>query len=272
MHMREQRDLTGIDEPIWLVDRNPNFGTFIAGISVIAIINSFLAFFDGDPNIRSMAIIMNYFLTIFFIIHFLYRLVIAKSIKAYLTTGWGWVDLMACIPMYQISWIFRGLRAGISFRHIGVNKIKRDFQNEGPEAIIFLGLLLIVIAMELGCALVLFFENQDPAANIKTGEEAMWWGVVTIATVGYGDFYPVTNGGRIVAVVLMAAGIGLFAALTGYLANRFLMPKLDRKTYMAPLDESELGKVSKEAISISRKAYEDIIERLDRIEKKDKSK
>jgi voltage-gated potassium channel len=53
---------------------------------------------------------------------------------------------------------------------------------------------------------------------------------VTVTTVGYGDKYPVTNSGRIVGILLMTIGVGLFGVLTGYLANAFLKPKSAEQT------------------------------------------
>ena len=61
-------------------------------------------------------------------------------------------------------------------------------------------------------------ERNDANANIKTASDALWWAYVTVTTVGYGGS-PVTNSGRIVGVLLMTIGVGLFGVLTGYLAN-----------------------------------------------------
>ena len=59
-------------------------------------------------------------------------------------------------------------------------------------------------------------------ANIKTAGDAVWWSVTTVTTIGYGDRYPVTFGGRVVAMCLMVAGVGLFGALSGIVATLFL--------------------------------------------------
>jgi voltage-gated potassium channel len=68
-----------------------------------------------------------------------------------------------------------------------------------------------------------------PEANIKTAEDAIWWALTTITTVGYGDRYPVTSEGRVVAGVLMCAGVGLFGLFSGLLAAWFVAPHQQEK-------------------------------------------
>jgi voltage-gated potassium channel len=59
-------------------------------------------------------------------------------------------------------------------------------------------------------------------SNIKTAEDALWWTYTTITTVGYGDKYPVTTEGRILAMVLMTFGVGFFGTFTAYVASIFV--------------------------------------------------
>ena len=61
-------------------------------------------------------------------------------------------------------------------------------------------------------------------ANIKTGGDALWWAIVTITTVGYGDFYPITSLGRLTAVFVMVSGIGIIGALASILASVLVSP------------------------------------------------
>jgi voltage-gated potassium channel len=68
---------------------------------------------------------------------------------------------------------------------------------------------------------ILQFET-DPNSNIKTAEDAIWWSYVTITTVGYGDKYPVTTEGRIIAVILMTVGVGLFGTFTAFVSSWFV--------------------------------------------------
>jgi len=78
--------------------------------------------------------------------------------------------------------------------------------------------LLIIISSSIS---ILIVENA-PESNIKTAEDALWWAMVTVTTVGYGDKFPVTTDGRIIAVGLMISGVGLFGVFTGYISSIFV--------------------------------------------------
>jgi Ion channel len=85
-------------------------------------------------------------------------------------------------------------------------------------------------------------EKTHEGANITKVEDALWWAVVTVATVGYGDYYPVTTVGRIIAVFMMLSGIGIFVLLVGSLSQRRLQrteSRLKRKTQAGLLGDEE---------------------------------
>ena len=69
-----------------------------------------------------------------------------------------------------------------------------------------------------------------PNSNIKTAEDAIWWAYATITTVGYGDVFPVTTEGRIIAAALMTVGVGLFGTFTAFLASWFVTEKKQEDT------------------------------------------
>jgi voltage-gated potassium channel len=73
-----------------------------------------------------------------------------------------------------------------------------------------------------GATIVYFFERHAHGANIRTYGEALWWAVVTVSTVGYGDFYPVTTGGRATAVMLMVLGFTVLAVITAQISSAFI--------------------------------------------------
>jgi len=82
--------------------------------------------------------------------------------------------------------------------------------------------------MIFGSISILQFETA-PESNIKTAEDAIWWAFVTITTVGYGDRYPVTTEGRIIAAFLMITGVALFGTFTGFIAAWFMGDKSNNK-------------------------------------------
>jgi voltage-gated potassium channel len=81
------------------------------------------------------------------------------------------------------------------------------------------GFLIAELTIVGCCFAVLQFESQDPNATITNAVDVLWWSVVTMSTVGYGDFYPVTVGGRFMATFLMFVGIGIFVMMAGIFAD-----------------------------------------------------
>jgi voltage-gated potassium channel len=140
---------------------------------------------------------------------------------------WGWIDLLSSIPMVDV------LRVGRAARALRILRVLRGVRSTKLLVEFFLGrrtqsaflaaaivsLLLVVFAS----IAILQFEGV-PGANIASAEDAVWWAVVTLTTVGYGDRYPVTGEGRILAALLMTAGVGLFGTFSGFVASWFLKP------------------------------------------------
>ena len=98
-------------------------------------------------------------------------------------------------------------------------ELVEDVVHNRSQYALFLTLLLALIVMSVSSVLILQFETQSPEANIKTGGDALWWAMVTITTVGYGDFFPVTTLGRATAAFVMFSGIGIIGALASILAS-----------------------------------------------------
>jgi hypothetical protein len=84
--------------------------------------------------------------------------------------------------------------------------------------------LLAFLVLVSSSLAVLQFESRSPDANITTGGDALWWSAVTITTVGYGDFFPVTTLGRMAGLLVMLAGVGIIGALASILASLLVSP------------------------------------------------
>jgi voltage-gated potassium channel len=137
----------------------------------------------------------------------------------------SWIDLLASIPV--VPWVRLGhlVRIIRLLRMIRAFRTSREFVSyffrnraNGTLAIVLLSALLLMI---FGAVAILSVERV-PESNIKTPSDALWWAFVTITTVGYGDRFPVTTAGRLIAAVLMIVGVGLFGTFTGYVANFFV--------------------------------------------------
>ena len=72
--------------------------------------------------------------------------------------------------------------------------------------------------------MVLGAERGAAGANILTADDAIWYVIVTMSTVGYGDHFPVTDAGRLIGSLIIVVGVGVFGTLTGFLANVFVSP------------------------------------------------
>jgi voltage-gated potassium channel len=95
--------------------------------------------------------------------------------------------------------------------------------------VIFVLSIVILTIINSALLLVLQFEMPNPSANIQSASDALWWGIVTVSTVGYGDQFPITPADRATGILLIAVGVGLFTSITGYLADSFRKPRSVKK-------------------------------------------
>jgi voltage-gated potassium channel len=136
---------------------------------------------------------------------------------------WGWIDLLSSIPTFDwLRWgrIFRVLRILRALRSL--HAVAEHFRADRARGTFVAVGLLSVIAVLFATMAVFSLEHGQPGANIQTGGDALWWAFATITTIGYGDHYPVTFAGRVVAVVLVVFGLSFFGTFTAYVASFFL--------------------------------------------------
>lgn len=152
---------------------------------------------------------------IVFAVDVLIRLIFAESLKAFLKSSW--LELIALtLPFLRILRVFRVL--------IALRGIKGFVQNRASSTGIYV-LMLVPLTWFTGALAVLDAESSNPDALITNLRESLWWSLATITTVGYGDKYPITVEGQLVAAVLMLTGIALFSAGAGIFASWILAEK-----------------------------------------------
>ena len=239
---------TGTERPAEL--QAPAYEIFIGLLAVISLFNLAVSILPFSPAQKEIAAIVDVPLTLIFLLDFTSRLMRSEPKRVYFIEQRGWLDLLGSLPsFFRLFRIFRLVRVTRLLGEYGVRNIVRSFIKNRADNALMVVLFLVLLVLEFGSMFVTFFEQQDPNANIKTGGDAVWWAFVSITTVGYGDQYPVTQGGRAMAFFVLATGVGLFGVLSGYLANFFLAPaaKEEPETASAPepVDpDATLGPVS----------------------------
>ncbi len=170
---------------------------------------------------------------------FLFRLWKAENRWHFLR--WGWIDLLASIPMldhlrwgrlvsiWRLAVVFKGLR---SLRNLADLFLYHRAKSSLITVAVFAFLLIFASSL-----FVLHFEMGQPGATIQTAEDAIWWTVVTMSTVGYGDYVPVTVPGRVVGVVGMIMGVGVFGVISATLAAWFVVGPTRNENVLVTLTE-----------------------------------
>ena len=187
-----------------------------------------------------------------FLMDFFVHLWLAPSRRAYLR--WGWIDFLSSLPaLTWLRWgrvfrIFRILRALSSLQAVYAH-----FRGDRARGAFVAVGLLSAIAVLLATISVFELERGAAGANIHSPGDALWWAFATITTIGYGDRFPVTPGGRVVAVALVVFGLSFFGTFTAYVAS-FFLEKAQLK------EESDLHRLIHEVRQLREK-----IERLEQV-------
>jgi voltage-gated potassium channel len=167
-----------------------------------------------------------------FFFDFLWNLKRAENRGRYFIT-WGWIDLLSSMPMVGVArWgrLARVMRIFRVLRVLRASKRLADAIMRGRAENTAFAAGLVAMLLVTFCSIAVLNFEDVPGANILTPEDALWWAMTTITTVGYGDRFPVTTEGRVVAAILMSAGVALFGTLSAYLAKWFITPEVDQSS------------------------------------------
>jgi voltage-gated potassium channel len=226
--------------------KNTGYEIFIGILSVLSILNLVLLYAIQDPALDTVLWVMNAILSAIFLADFTYRLFTAPSKAHYFFRTYGWADLLASVPLQQakILRVFRLARVFRLLREYGLGNIARNLLRDRAGSALLTLLLMGILVLEFGSLEMLHVEQRATGANITTASDALWYTIVTISTVGYGDRYPVTNEGRVIGSLIIVVGVAIFGTFTGYLANLFLTPRKAAarppETAATPVDVGQL--------------------------------
>lgn len=234
----------------------PLYQLFMLALCILALSGIVLQnAFGQDPEIEAVLDVADFVICIAFAIDFLVCVWTAPNRMRYLLT-WGWLDLLSAIPMLDVArWgriarmaritrILRSIRAARMLSTVILSKRRQST---------LLAAALLALFLIIACSTAILHYEIPAEANIKTADNALWWAFATITTVGYGELYPVTTEGRVIAAILMTAGVGLFGAFSASLAAWFLVPE-DEATH------AEITEM-REEIRKLREAVEKLVQR-----------
>jgi voltage-gated potassium channel len=213
--------------------KSNSYTIFIFVLTIISLVVMVVMLLPGlsDETVKVLSFYDN-LICVIFLIDFFINLKNSPQKSDYFIKDRGWLDLLGSIPSLGLV-TNAGKYAGLLrlARLSRLARITRLMRGGGKEALVkdvlanrsrytgFITILMTIIILTTCSVLVLQFESKNPDANIKSGWDALWYAVVTITTVGYGDRYPVTALGRLSGIFIMFAGVGIIGVLASILSS-----------------------------------------------------
>jgi voltage-gated potassium channel len=215
------------------------FDLLIQGLIILSLVSFSL---DTLPNLpaymRSTLVVIEVFVVLVFTVEYILRIVVAEQRLRFIFSFYGLVDLLAILPFY--------LTVGVDLRTVRVVRLFRLFRLfkifRYTETIARLRRALMLIRNELAIYLmatalllyvasvgIYYFESQAQPDVFTSVFHSLWWALVTLTTVGYGDVYPITVGGRIFTGLLMLIGLGVVAVPSGLVASALTQSMADEQ-------------------------------------------
>ena len=200
------------------------------------------SFASLDANMRSTLRIVDTFICAVFFADFVWQVLRTHPRIAYLK--WGWLDLLSSIPMLpafrvarlaRVARIIRVLRGARASRHM-LGFILRHRARSTFGAVVFGSFILLLFS---AIAIV----NVEPSL---TPRNAFWWCLFALITGEYGEFYPASTEGRIIATLLMTAGVAIFGTFTASVASFFLGEEQEQDERRDTAILAEIGKLARE--------------------------
>ncbi|WP_405410492.1 ion transporter [Maribacter sp. Asnod1-A12] len=204
-------------------------------ISIVAF--SFETVSDLEPNTRKLLRVIEIFCVVVFTIEYLLRIYVADTKHKFIFSFFGIIDFLAILPFYLALGVdLRSLRALRFLRLFRILKLMRynkaikrftaAISTAKEEILLFLFVTLILIYFaSVG---IYYFENEAQPEHFASIFDSLWWAIITLTTVGYGDVYPITVGGKVFTFFILMIGLGVVAIPTGIISSA-LTTSVDKK-------------------------------------------
>ena len=215
------------------------YNLFILVLTLFSLVIMVLLLLPLNAESRILLQAYDNVICLIFLGDFVYSLTGSRPRRQYFIYERGWLDLLGSIPtlgFFEFTALFRLARLSRLARIMRLlrgskrRELVRDMIVNRGQYASFITLLAAGMILSTASFLVLQFESKSADANIHTGADAIWWGFVTITTVGYGDRFPVTLAGRLVGLFVMLTGVGIIAALASILASLLVPPPESEET------------------------------------------
>ena len=205
------------------------FDLVVLGLIVGSLVALSIETLPGLPEETTAALrLLEAVITVLFTVEYGMRLAAAERKWRYVFSFYGIVDLVAIVPFYislggvdllavRAVRLFRVFHVLKVFRYSSaLHRYRRALTLAREEILLFL--LAAGILLYLSAVGIYYFEREAQPEHFQSILHSLWWAVATLTTVGYGDIYPVTTGGRVFTFVVLVCGLGIVAAPSGLIA------------------------------------------------------
>ena len=250
----------GKRNPRWLISvhsvvqqRDTLAGRVFDGVVLVLILISIATFSidtlpDLEPATRRWLDLSEAIITILFTLEYILRTATTRPPWRYICSFYGIVDLLAIVPFYltagvdlrslRIVRIFRVFRILKIFRYgSAINRFGKALRLTQQELALFM--LATAMLLYISAVGIYYLEHEAQPEVFGSIISALWWAVATLTTVGYGDAYPVTVGGKFFTGIVVVLGMGVVAVPAGLIATALTKVRMDedaRATRDAPTD------------------------------------
>ncbi|MFT7051917.1 MAG: voltage-gated potassium channel [Psychroserpens sp.] len=183
---------------------------------------------DLEPKTRSILHFVETFCVIIFTIEYLLRIYVANHKLKFIFSVFGLIDFLAILPFYLAFGVdlrslraLRFLRLFRIFKLVRYNRAMTQFTRaiKSAKEQIFLFIFITLILIYFAAVGIYYFENQAQPEHFSSIFDSLWWAIITLTTVGYGDVYPITIGGKMFTFFILMIGLGIVAIPTGIISS-----------------------------------------------------